>query len=355
LGSFYSALINAFADFHSKSQIAIEYCYRYKTENPEGQVFWVHGSSISRFDQAYNEIARKLRLPGLGDPNIDIRSAVFEWLSDEDNGPWLFVLDNADDQELLFGNNPLTSPAQQGLQNVVELVRYLPRSSNGCMLVTTRDNRIGKRFGNRGKPIEVLPFDVEESKYLLRHKLGDNSNSEEAECIELLDRLHHLPLAITQAAAFISEEDVSLTHYLNLLRAGDADTQDLLEQNYYEPGRDSEVQNSVILTWKISFDQISKQKPRAAEILSLMAVLDRLSISDTLLRKPNESKVHFDRAIGTLKAFYLVTEKKNMGSFQIHRLVQLSLQRWLERQQALLEWRQSFECGVRKLSCKWKL
>lgn len=339
MGTLSSPLTNiASLTSRSKSQIAIEYCYRYKDEEPEGQVFWVHGSSITRFDQAYSEIARKLQLPGFGDPNVDIRRAVCEWLSDGENGPWLFVLDNVDDQEVLFEGSSLKSLGQQGEQHLAELVKSLPRSSNGCMLVTTRDSRIGKRFGNRGKPIEVLPFDVEDAGRLLRYKLPNNIDWDEAECIELLDHLHHLPLAITQAAAYISEEDVSMTHYLDLLRAGDSDTQELLEQNYYDPGRDSEIQNSITLTWKISYDQISRQKPRAAEILSLMAVLDRLSISETLLRKQNESKVEFDRAIGTLKAFYLITEEKNRGTFQLHRLVQFSLQRWLERQHTLMEW-----------------
>jgi hypothetical protein len=89
-------------------------------------VFWVHGSSIARFDQAYNEIARKLQLPGLGDPNVDIRRAVSEWLSDGENGPWLFVLDNADDQEVLFEGSSQKSLGQQGEQHLAELVKSLP-------------------------------------------------------------------------------------------------------------------------------------------------------------------------------------------------------------------------------------
>jgi hypothetical protein len=30
---------------------------------------------------------------------------VFEWLSDDDNGSWLLVLDNADDQDMFFGSS----------------------------------------------------------------------------------------------------------------------------------------------------------------------------------------------------------------------------------------------------------
>lgn len=303
-------------------------------------MFWVHSSNITRFDQAYREIARKLKLPRFNDPDINTLEVVMEWLADEGNGPWLMVLDNADDMEVLFGTHAQASSRQSRRQELAALVNYIPRSSNGSTLVTTRDRRVGERLMNREKPVAVVPFEVADAKQLLRNKLPKNDERDEAASMELLENLNFLPLAITQAAAYISEEEVSLAHYLDLLRPGNVDSGDLLEQDYYDPGRDSEIQNSIFLTWQISFDQITKQKPRAAEILSLMAVLDRQAISDTLLRQEDERKVNFDTAIGTLKAFSLVTEEKNGAIFNIHRLVQLSTQKWLELQHVLVEWQE---------------
>src|SRR5947199_154886 len=86
----------------SKSQIAIEYCYRFKAKNPSSSVFWVHASTAMRFDQAYNDIAKKLNLPGHEDPKVNILQLVYEWLSNEDHNTWLMVLDNADDIETFF-------------------------------------------------------------------------------------------------------------------------------------------------------------------------------------------------------------------------------------------------------------
>jgi hypothetical protein len=43
-------------------------------------------------------------------------------------------------------------------------------------------------------------------------------------------------------------QDTSVARYLDLLRAEDTDAQALLGQNYYGPGRDSEIQNSIFLT-----------------------------------------------------------------------------------------------------------
>lgn len=279
-------------------------------------------------------------MPGIDDPNINSLEIVREWLSDDSNGPWLMVLDNADDKEVLFGANAQVSTRQSGEEKLAALIDYIPRSSSGSTLVTTRDRRVGERLMNREKPIAVVPFEVVDAEKLLRNKLPNNDEWDETTSMELLENLNFLPLAITQAAAFISEEEKSLAHYLDLLRPGGLDAKDLLEQGYYDPGRDPKIQNSIFLTWQISFDQITKQKPRAAEILSLMAVLDGQAIPDMLLRRKDERKVNFDTAIGTLKAFSLVTEERNGAIFNIHRLVQLSIQKWLELQHVLVEWQE---------------
>ncbi len=38
-----------------KSQITVEFCYRFKEEHPEGWMLWVHASTITRFDEAYKD------------------------------------------------------------------------------------------------------------------------------------------------------------------------------------------------------------------------------------------------------------------------------------------------------------
>lgn len=323
---------------HSKSQIAIEYCYRYKKWQPNGQVFWVHSSNRNRFAQAYKEIAKKLNLHGLDDPTIDPLQLVKEWLSDDDSGPWLMVLDNADDKDLIFGTKAQASLNQSEQEKLPALITYLPRSSNCSIVVTTRDKRVGERLADRRKPILVLPFGVKDAMQLLENKLGDNDNCSKEDCIELLENINFLPLAITQAAAYITEEDVTVARYLKLFQTSSSDAKELLEQEYYDPGRDLDTQNSIFLTWKISFDQIRRQKSRAADILSLMAVVDRQSIPVMLLRTITESNVDFDTAMGNLKAFSLVTEEKTGAVYSVHRLVQLSMQRWLELQHAQIEW-----------------
>ena len=274
-------------------------------------------------DQAYKDIAKKLSIPGCGDPNVNIFQLVSDWLSDDAHGPWLLVLDNADDMEI-FSNN--ANPSSVGSEETSPLVKYLPRSSNGLMLITTRDKRVGERLADREKAIMVSLMAGPESEALLWSKVADEDSWDKTKTSELLEVLGYLPLAITQAAAYISENDIPIEEYLEAFRANDSEIQDLLSEDPLDHRRDFESQSSVIRTWKVSFDQIRKQKPRAAEILSLMAFLDPQGIPKTLLRRDKERGVEFTTALGTLQAFSLVITENGGASFEIHRLVQVSTQ-----------------------------
>jgi tetratricopeptide (TPR) repeat protein len=300
----------------------------------------VHCGSVARFDQGYKEIARRLKVPGTQDPETDVVKAVFDWLSDEDNGPWLLVLDNADDQRMFF-EPAIRSQSDDVLQQQLGmLAQYLPRSAHGMTLITTRDRRVGERFAERDKPVIVLPLEIADATSMLRSRLPNHLDLSATEVAELLESLQYLPLAIAQAASYISEEDVTLSRYLELLRPGNADAKLLLEQDYYDPERHADIHNSVFQTWKLSFDQIQRQTPRAAEILSLMSMLDKQSIPRRLLHDGEESPVLVDKALGTLKNFSLIQEEKTHQTYGIHRLVQLSTHWWLEQQKTLTTWQE---------------
>jgi tetratricopeptide (TPR) repeat protein len=175
---------------------------------------------------------------------------------------------------------------------------------------------------------------------MLLSRLPDHRSWTAAELIELLESLQHLPLAIAQAASYINEEDVTVARYLELLRPGNADSKMLLEQDYYDSKRHADIHNSVFQTWRLSLDQIRQQVPRAVEILSLMCVLYRQSISRKLLQDEGESQVILDRALATLKNFSLIQEEKIQQTYEIHRLVQLSTQWWLEQEKTLKKWQE---------------
>jgi hypothetical protein len=261
-----------------KSQVAIEYCYIWKERHVQGHVFWIHASTQDRFEEAYKGIARDLRIPGWEDPQIDTILIVRDWLNNHENCPWLLALDNADVLELFFRSGP----SAIGLQSPL-IANLIPRSPTGSIILTTRDKRVGERLSGRGEVIMVAPLAPLEAELLFACRIskGDIVNNEEVQ--RLLEILEFIPLAITQAAAFIEENSMEITTYIKDLTKSDCDLQDCLDENLPDPRRDATSENSSIRTWKLSFDQITKQRPQAAELLSLMAVLDRQGMPKMLL------------------------------------------------------------------------
>ena len=325
-----------------KSQIAIEYCYRFHRQNPTSNVFWIHAASLAQLDQGYRNIARTLSLPGWDELDLNAFQAVFDWLSDTEHGSWLMVLDSADNLNLFF-----IKSSKDGKQDTKpQMSRFVPRSSLGTVIITTRDKRVAERLADRQPPVQVLPMSGLEAQNLLRSKLPGELVLDATEVAELVDALGNLPLATSEAAAFITENSMDLGQYLEAFNSDISQVQDLLSEDLGDHRRYSDCDSSILRTWKLSFDKISKQQPRAAEILSLMAVLDRNAIPKSLLMKDNERIIDFTLALGILQAFSLIVSEKD-SKFGLHRLVQLSTQRWLELQDSLEHWQ---EIGLRAIS-----
>jgi hypothetical protein len=115
------------------------------------------------------------------------------------------------------------------------------------MIVTARDRRIGGRLARVEKPIAVLPFETRDAKRLLQKTLQeDDLNTDHS--TELLEALDFLLMAITQAAAFIRENSISVGLYQDYLRASDKEVKDLFDETYHDLGRDPESRNSVFQT-----------------------------------------------------------------------------------------------------------
>ena len=312
-----------------KSRIAIQYCHEQRHREVETHIFWVHGGSRAKFGASYRKIARLLDLQGREDKEVDIMQLVRDHLSEDSSYTWVMVLDNADDHDLWLKPAVTRDSSENSTQPLIE---YLPRCLHGRILITTRDSQLGYRLAEgKNKPIHVTRFGPEEASRLLRAKLSEGSSLSLGDAYELTAVLEYLPLTITQAAAYLNQIETTATDYLQLFRNGISDIPELLAESVDDPSRDRETSNSIFQIWRLSFEQISKHNSRAAEILSMMAMLDRQGISQDLIQKPNESPLQFRAAISKLKAFsFIVEEKKEFSKYSMHRLVQLSTQNWIQ-------------------------
>lgn len=241
------------------------------------------------------------------------------------------MIDNIDDIEVL--EDPLLSQ-----NSSMTLGQFLPRNAQGLVLITTRDKRVGERLGVRGKTVRVSAMTMQEARQLLRSYLPSAMKIEEKELEELVSSLDYIPLAITQAAALITENGINVQDYIEMFRTSDEEMQQLLSESLSDHKRTYHESNSVINSWRLSFDQIEKQCPRAADILSLMVMFDRQGIPAMLLQRKNESRLTFLKAMGTLQAFSLIVKEADKDRYGMHRLVQLSTQAWLEVQGRTARW-----------------
>ncbi len=127
------------------------------------------------------------------------------------------VLDSADDHDIFF-------KATDGVPDRRPLATYLPQSRNGCIVVTTRDKHLADRLtGKRDNSIEVGTMREIEALALLKKKLGSASQWNVGMAGALVQALDFVPLAVSQAAAYIQTRAPrsSLEKYLDEFRQSD--------------------------------------------------------------------------------------------------------------------------------------
>lgn len=298
-----------------KTQIALEAAYRIHEHYADCSVLWVPAVDATTFENAYREIGQQLETPGIEDDKADIKKLIKEALSQEGAGDWLLIIDNADDQDLLFGDTALSD--------------YLPSSRRGSILFTTRNREAAVRLsipgqGNittgemsRNESLELLAKDLEESQI-------NDSKSTNA----LLDLLADLPLAIKQASAYMATTSMSTSKYLSRCQSSDKTLIQLLSKDFGDRDRYNGIKNPITTTWLISFDHIMRDAPLAAQYLRFICFLAEKDIPVSLL-PPGDNELQEDEAIGTLKAYAFVAERKSSNSLDIHRLVRVTMRNWL--------------------------
>ena len=322
--------------------MAVEFSYQLRDQKPDIWIFWVHVSTRSRFKQSFAEIARKVQLPKIEHPESDALQEVTDWLCDTRNGEWLLILDNCDELDVLTADQVDASGTSLEKQEGKPLIEYIPQTPNGSILVTSRDREVALALTNDDDEclVDVESMNAEEASSLLRSRLPkDKSNEHDVKA--LVDDLDYIPLAIKQAAAYINNQKragMTISKYLQLFRRNEKSQEHLLRSNLRDMTRDKDLQDSIILTWQISFEQIKNRSQAAADLLVLMSFLDRQSIPKFLLCPDEDDELEFLDKVSTLLNFSLIT-KTSDECFTMHRLVQITTQKWTDSAKHQ-EWRE---------------
>jgi tetratricopeptide (TPR) repeat protein/transcriptional regulator with XRE-family HTH domain len=295
-----------------KTQIAVEYAYRYRHHYQA--IFWVTASTHDTLSADFVMLAASLNLSEQHEQKQDIVvGSVKRWLTT--HGNWLLIVDNVDDPEMV--------------------IDFLPVHAMGNILLTTRLQALG----TVAHCIEVEKMGLDEGvMFLLRRtrELASDASLDQAteesrtQAAEIVDALDGLPLALDQAGAYIEETRCGLAQYLALygtrrkellLRRG------RLPVDHPEP---------VAATWSLSFQQVEQESSAAADLLHLLAFLDPEAIPEEIitlgavelgpvLGVAARDPLKIDEILGLLLRYSLIRRTPEARSLSIHRLIQAVL------------------------------
>jgi hypothetical protein len=212
-----------------------------------------------------------MRIPGRQDPKANIFKLVHDWLCDGKRR-WILFLDNVDDTTFLLEPRPGgQSQTAESADTSTPLREYIPQSESGSILITTRSKDAALDLVEEGDIIAIEPMNMGDARNLFEKKLGKLGQVEEV--ADLVKVLEFMPLAIVQAAAYISQRvpRYSVQQYLAEFQKSDHKKKWLLNHEGGKLRRDREAKNSIIITWQISFDYIRHTRPSATDLLSLMS------------------------------------------------------------------------------------
>ncbi|RKP04451.1 P-loop containing nucleoside triphosphate hydrolase protein, partial [Thamnocephalis sphaerospora] len=271
-----------------KTQVALELAHRTKRDKPGHLVFWVSTISFAAIEQGYMDIAKALLIERRNQED-DLMDLVRRHLSSESTVPWLLILDNLDDLDILRSTR-----------------QYLPYHDRGAILITTR-------FQDAASLVSDDWCDEE----IMEH---------------LLTELVCLPLAIVQAAAYMTRNQISIAKYLDILRGTEKDMIKLLSRKFDDnvtcTGNNSS--SAVATTWLISFNQIRQNDPDAANLLSFISQIEPKEIPQSILPNLGSEEQMVD-SIGTLIG-YAFLRKEREDTFSMHRLVHMAVKVWDEQE-----------------------
>ncbi|ESU15095.1 hypothetical protein FGSG_13401 [Fusarium graminearum PH-1] len=287
--------------------------------------------------RAYGDIAKQLRLQKTSEDE-DVKDLVCRYLSSDEAGKWLFIVDNADDRQLVNG-----SYKKPGLEE------YLPQNENGIVLLTTRSGHVAEDFA-QSEVIDIQQMNLEEATTLLKKSLTQRQLlQDEVAIVKLLTYLTCLPLAITQAASYINQTKVPVRTYLGLLRNDEVTGMKVLEREFRgNTRRDRSSQNAVGTTWIVSFRQIQKSNQLAIDLLSFISCIDPHAIPQSIL--PDARPGVLEWALGTLCSFSFLVCREESDVFDMHGLVHTATRTWLQRQN---QERQISNNAIRHLAAKF--
>ncbi|MGW0943534.1 FxSxx-COOH system tetratricopeptide repeat protein [Streptomyces sp. NPDC002623] len=290
-----------------KSQIAIEYSYRHSSDYDI--VWWIPAEQPAQIRAAFVDLAQRLRLPTSAEANTAVPAVLEALRLGEPYRNWLLVFDNAESPETVTS--------------------FFPQGGTGRILVTSRNGQ----WVNMARTIEVDVFARAESVELLRRRgpelTDDNAN-------RLSEALGDLPLAIEQAAVWLTETGMPAEEYLELFE-GKREEFVNRRAELLELAPPMDYQLPVAAAWNVSLDRLRDTNPSALQLLQVCSYFAPEPVSRSLFmagRNANlpgllgqvlSDPIRLGQALREVNRYALARIDHRTNSIQLHRLVQAVL------------------------------
>lgn len=290
-----------------KSQIALEYVHQHSADYDV--VWWIAAERDEQIRNALVELAESLGLDAGHESNVAVPRVLNALRTGRPRKDWLLVFDNAEDLETVR--------------------QYFPSGGPGRILVTSRN----AQWSRAARTVEVDVFERAESVELLRRR-GPELPREQAE--RVAEALGDLPLAIEQAAAWLTETGMPVDEYLQVFEDERADVSSRRSE-LLAAGVPVDYPEPVAAAWNMSLRRLAEHHPGALQLLWVCSFFAPEPISRRLFSNvrgvslsPELSAVLQDpiklgHAIREIGRYALIKINHQSNTIEMHRLVQAVL------------------------------
>ncbi|MEV4080625.1 tetratricopeptide repeat protein [Nonomuraea fuscirosea] len=292
-----------------KSELALQYAVRHR--GTYRLVWWVEADKLTQIQAGLAALTRELV--------AGVESAVAQQATPEEAAAWALAWLNTHTGWLLIFDN---------LEEIADIEPYLSRLAKGHLLITTRrDIDWRQRIGVNPLRLDLLQRTA--SVALLAELIGPSATNEGERLDELAEQLGDLPLALTQAGAYINHTpQMTPARYLRLLRDAPARMLAAVPAGV-DPAQ------AMAKTWVLSRERLDTVSPLAVHLLGLLACYAPESLPCTVLEGLNAvDGLAVDEALALLASYTLITVTSSPDSLptgrpedliSMHRLVQATI------------------------------
>ncbi|MFI9297546.1 tetratricopeptide repeat protein [Streptomyces gardneri] len=256
-------------------------------------VRWITADSPAGVQEGLADLATALQ-PALSGtlPIETLADWAMQWLASHTG--WLLILDNVND------------PA--------DITPLLARAgTQGRFLITSR---LATPWHGIPTVVRLDVLDETEAIDLLTRTITAAGPRDLDGAAELCAELGHLPLAVEQAAAYLTQSPLTTPRaYLTMLNQYPA--------AMYRQGAIgvTSPERTIARIWHITLDQITDREPLAADLLRILAWYAPDHIPATILDGLADPPA-LQAALGLLMAYSMITPDPTSGTLAVHRLVQ---------------------------------